>query len=84
MITLWATVVVSLVLSEVPGHSRYQVINMMDVIFHLPMSRAYGICRCCLDGHLSMKAGYGQSSRRIDPAECAFSLADLSEVALLF
>jgi hypothetical protein len=27
LITLWATVVVSLVLSEVPGHSRYQVIN---------------------------------------------------------
>lgn len=75
MITLWATVAVLLVSSGVPGHSRYQVINMMDVIFHLPMSRAYGICQCCLDY---------QSSRRIDQAECPFSLADLSEVALLF
>lgn len=84
MIILLATVVVSLVLSGVPGHNRYQVINMMDVIFHLPMSRAHGICHCYLDGNSSMKAGYEQFSRRIGQAECALSRVDLSEVALLF
>lgn len=77
MITSWATVAVSLVLSGVPGHSRYQVINMMDVSFHQPMSCANGICHCCLEGNLSMKAGYGLSSRRFDQAECACPLQTL-------
>lgn len=57
---------------------------MMDVSFHLPMSRANGIRHCCLEGNLSMKAGYGLSSRRIDQAECALSLADLSELHYSF